>query len=147
MFGPNAMPQGAFLNAFVSVVRVCVCSMRSVRKLSLAMPSCGFVFFILACTLLRRHAPPTNQQVSVLKSVSPVLWARVLPLLRPCRFEADDVICEQVMSRDQHAWGVVVHTTNGPLTRDCLLLFFEETSPPRCRDPMFTVAPHPSPLV
>ena len=34
-------------------------------------------------------------EVALFHSMSPVYWARVLPLLRPCMFARDEVICRQ----------------------------------------------------
>ena len=34
-------------------------------------------------------------QVPLFRNLSPFVWARILPLLRPCRFMADDVVCDQ----------------------------------------------------
>jgi len=34
-------------------------------------------------------------QVSLFRLLSPVHWARILPLLRPCRFSANEIICRQ----------------------------------------------------
>ena len=33
--------------------------------------------------------------VTAFRNVSPVLWARIVPLLRPCRFENSEIVCQQ----------------------------------------------------